>query len=111
MDEIYDVYLVTLPDSLKETLEKAQQVKEEMYKKYIKRIVEIKESSEAEMTFNDITKVAEPEKEDTKTIKVNSIAEPQRMSEQVKIRGVARVSVNLDIESRLSERRFSNLNF
>ena len=42
MDEIYDEYLVDLPDTLPETMKKAQEVKEEMYRKYIQRIVEIK---------------------------------------------------------------------
>ena len=35
MDEIYDVHMVDLPETLKKTLEKAQEVKEIMYKKYV----------------------------------------------------------------------------
>ena len=46
MDEVYDKYLKTLPDTLPETLEKAQQVKEEMYQKYITRIAKIKAEQE-----------------------------------------------------------------
>ena len=46
MDEIYDEYLVDLPESLNEALKLAQDAKEKLYKKYIDRIVEIKEDSE-----------------------------------------------------------------
>ena len=42
MDEIYDIYLVDLPQDLGEALQKAQEAKEQLYKKYIDRIVEIK---------------------------------------------------------------------
>ena len=46
MNEIYDEYLVDLPESLNEALKLAQDAKEKLYKKYIDRIVEIKEDSE-----------------------------------------------------------------
>ena len=39
MDEIYDEYLVDLPENLNEALKQAQDAKEELYKKYIDKIV------------------------------------------------------------------------
>ena len=51
MDEIYDVYLKTLPETLPETLQKAQEVKETMYQKYISRIARIRAEQEDEMEF------------------------------------------------------------
>ena len=53
MDEIYDVYLKTLPETLPETLQKAQEVKETMYQKYISRIARIRAEQEDEMEFQE----------------------------------------------------------
>ena len=47
MNEIYDQYLVDLPQDLNEALKMAQEAKEELLKKYIDRIVEMKEDSES----------------------------------------------------------------
>ena len=42
MNEIYDDYMIELPETLPETLKRAQEVKEEMYNKHILRLVQIK---------------------------------------------------------------------
>ena len=46
MDQVYDVHLVKIPQTLKEALELSQQVKEKMYDDQIKRIVEVQKTLE-----------------------------------------------------------------
>ena len=54
MDKVYDEHLKQLPDTLKESLEKAQQVKELMYDEQIKRIVEVQKGLEAKKEAREI---------------------------------------------------------
>lgn len=54
MDKVYDEHLKQLPDTLKESLEKAQQVKELMYDEQIKRIVDVQKDLEAKKEAREI---------------------------------------------------------
>ena len=92
MDEIYDVYLKTLPETLPEALQRAQQVKEEIYDKYINRIAIIKaEQEDGGLEFQ------------TETIK------QEETKQQVTLR--KSLVDSQELVERLSERRFSNLSF
>ena len=41
MNEIYDEFMIELPETLTDTFEMAQSVKEQMYRRHIKRLVQI----------------------------------------------------------------------